>query len=571
MLVSTLADPRRLFADVRAVVIDEVHAFAGDDRGWHLLAVLERISRLAGRPLQRIGLSATVGNADELLAWLQGSNRLEGLNGKVIAPEVGSSAEVSMQLDFVGSEANAAKVISVLHTGEKRLVFADSRRTVETLSLQLRERGVETFVSHSSLSADVRRQAEAAFSTARDCVIVSTSTLELGIDVGDLDKVIQIGAPTSVASLLQRLGRTGRRPGTSRNMLCLATDDQQFLRACGLLLLWSEGYVEPIIPPPLPLHIAAQQLLGLTLQERRVTYGAWRDWFRGLSLAEAGDWSGIEEFLASTGHLDKDGDMLFIGPEAERKYGGIHYRDLMAVFTAEPEFLVFHGREEVGALDPMVFTRKSPEPRLVTLAGRGWAVTHVDWKRHRAYVEPSVRANDSRWHGFPQPLSYELCQAMRRVLLGDDPKGVLLTKRANQALNRLRAEYVNRVHRRYALVHQEDARVRWWTWAGAQANATIVAALAAADPQALAEDQSYGNEYVNLRGDATFGQILQTLSQFTSVGTSLPTPKPDKVALQRLKFSDLLPPEMALTTLGERLGDPRGMRKLLGFHVPKEA
>jgi ATP-dependent Lhr-like helicase len=74
MLISTRVDPRELFARVRAVVVDEVHAFAGDDRGWHLLAVLERLTRLAGRPLQRVGLSATVGNPAELLRWLQGSN-----------------------------------------------------------------------------------------------------------------------------------------------------------------------------------------------------------------------------------------------------------------------------------------------------------------------------------------------------------------------------------------------------------------------------------------------------------------------------------------------------------------
>ncbi|BCW18377.1 hypothetical protein NtRootA9_10850 [Arthrobacter sp. NtRootA9] len=292
-------------------------------------------------------------------------------------------------------------------------------------------------------------------------------------------------------------------------------------------------------------------------------YGAWRGWFGGLPLAEAGNWSGIEDFLASTGHLDKDGDMLFVGPEAERKYGGIHYRDLMAVFTAEPEFLVLHGREEVGALDPMVFTRKSPEPRLVTLAGRGWEVTHVDWKRHRAYVEPSTRASDSRWQGFPQPLSYELCQAMRRVLLGDDAKGVQLTKRADQALDRLRAEYASRVDMRHAVVTKEEARVRWWTWAGARANATVVAALRSTAPDALIEDQSYSNEYINLRSDATLHQVSQAMSVFSSQEAELPAPEPDKSALMRLKFSDLLPPNLAPFTLSQRLGDPVGARKLL--------
>ncbi|MFZ1410832.1 MAG: DEAD/DEAH box helicase [Micropruina sp.] len=277
MLVSTTIDPRALLSDVRAVVVDEVHAFAGDDRGWHLLTVLERLTRLTGRPLQRVGLSATVGNADELLDWLQGSSR--GLRpGRVIAPSADQARSPDMVLDFVGSLPNAATVIARLHPGEKRLVFADSRRTVEQLGVGLGELGVETYVSHSSLSVAERRRSEAAFAEGRDCVIVATSTLELGIDVGDLDRVLQVGAPATVASLLQRLGRTGRRPGTSRNMTVLAVEDDALLRAAGLLLLWSEGYVEPIHPPPHPAHIAAQQVLALALQERQIGRHTWQEW-----------------------------------------------------------------------------------------------------------------------------------------------------------------------------------------------------------------------------------------------------------------------------------------------------
>src|SRR5690606_34093205 len=197
-------------------------------------------------------------------------------------------------LDYVGSIDNAATVIDALHRGEKRLVFADSRRTVESLAEGLRERQTETFVSHSSLSVDERRRAEQAFAEARDCVIVSTSTLELGIDVGDLDRVIQVGAPMTVASLLQRLGRTGRRPGTSRNMLFLEADDGDLLRAAGLLLLWSEGFVEPVTPPPSPRHILAQQLLGITLQHRQVGSGNWSAQLGGLELGSPEDAGAIE-------------------------------------------------------------------------------------------------------------------------------------------------------------------------------------------------------------------------------------------------------------------------------------
>src|SRR5699024_3371534 len=130
MLVSTKVNPREHFANVRAIVVDEVHSFAGDDRGWHLLAVLERLEKLAGHPIQRIGLSATVANPDELLSWLQGSEA-GSRPASVVAPDVAAGAgrpPGEVTLDHVGSLDNASKVISMMHAGEKRLVFCESRR-----------------------------------------------------------------------------------------------------------------------------------------------------------------------------------------------------------------------------------------------------------------------------------------------------------------------------------------------------------------------------------------------------------------------------------------------------------
>src|SRR6185312_5270777 len=163
------------------------------------------------------------------------------------------------------------------------------------------------------LSADDRRRSEQAFADARDCVIVATSTLELGIDVGDLDRVIQIDAPGTVASFLQRLGRTGRRPGTHRNCLFLALSDRALLRAAGLLTLWARGYVEPVVPPPEPRHIAAQQLIALCLQEHRVGENLWAEWWNGLNPFGKSA-KPVARYLVEEGFLDRDGGMLFVGP-----------------------------------------------------------------------------------------------------------------------------------------------------------------------------------------------------------------------------------------------------------------
>ena len=181
------------------------------------------------------------------------------------------AATGEVELDYVGSaRATPPRSSPRLHRGEKRLVFCDSPAAVEELGAALRERGVTTFLSHASLSADERRRAEQAFAEARDCVIVATSTLELGIDVGDLDRVIQIDAPATVASFLQRLGRTGRRPGTTRNCLFLALDDDGACSARpGCCTCGARRWVEPVSRPPEPRHIVAQQLLALCLQERQ--------------------------------------------------------------------------------------------------------------------------------------------------------------------------------------------------------------------------------------------------------------------------------------------------------------
>ena len=318
MLISLKVSHESLFSGLRAVVVDEVHAFAGDDRGWHLLAVLERLTRVTGRPIQRIGLSATVGNPSELLGWLQGSGRGQR-PGVVVAPAARlgrlASPAGDVELDYVGSVSNAATVIASLHRGEKRLVFCDSRQLVEEIGAALRSLGVTTFLSHASLPLDERRRAEQAFAEARDCVIVATSTLELGVDVGDLDRVIQVNDPPSVAAFLQRTGRTGRRPGSRRNCLLLALNRGALLWSAGLLHLWGQGYVEPVVAPPEPRHIVAQQLLALCLQEHRIGSRLWVEAWNGLAPFDRSA-EPILRYLVEQGFIDQDGELLFVGPSA---------------------------------------------------------------------------------------------------------------------------------------------------------------------------------------------------------------------------------------------------------------
>ncbi|WP_432161663.1 DEAD/DEAH box helicase [Streptomyces tendae] len=567
MLVSTHVDHHSFFSGLHSVVVDEVHAFAGDDRGWHLLAVLERLARVADRPLQRVGLSATVGNPAELLDWLKGSEQARR-PGRVIAPDSGqrsSTAEGArpagdVELDYVGSVANAALVISALHRGEKRLVFCESRRTVEELGEQLRLRGVTTFLSHASLSVDERRQAESAFAEARDCVIVSTSTLELGIDVGDLDRVIQLDSPRTVAAFLQRLGRTGRRPGTSRNCLFLALDDDGLLASAALLLQWSRHWVEPVVPPPEPRHLVAQQLLALCLQEHQVGENLWQEWWGRLGPFGPGA-EPVVRHLVEQGYLDQDSGLLFIGPEAEQRYGHRHFMNLMAVFTAPPEFTVLNGRTEIGRTDPDLLTEKIEGPRRLLLAGRSWQVTHIDFRRQRCFVSPVDEGGRARWAGFgsERVLSFELARAARNVLLGEDPP-VRLTGRAAARLAEAREAHLEAVHPGGTVVtRRPDGDIHWWTWAGHRANATLAATLA----PVVSPQRSHAHR-IRLRDDVTVQEWSHAVAQARE---GLTLPEIDWRAVRGLKFAEALPARLAEATLAARTVDERGAGLTLGEPV----
>ncbi|WP_322761207.1 DEAD/DEAH box helicase [Frankia sp. Cr2] len=577
MLVSVNVDHRSFFSDLRAVVVDEIHSFAGDDRGWHLLAVVERLQRLVGRDVQRVGLSATVGNPQDLLRWLQGS-AAGRRPARVVAPQVrgmpalvpglgpgsGSGSvdppTADIELDYVGSVANAATVLAALHRGEKRLVFCDSKKLVEELGQALRQRGVTTFLSHASLSADERRRSEEAFAQARDCVIVATSTLELGIDVGDLDRVIQLDAPGTVASFLQRLGRTGRRPGAVRNCLFLVLSDGALLRAAGLLLLWGQHWVEPVVPPPQPRHIVAQQILALCLQENRVGDRSWSQEWNGLAPFDRGG-EPILGHLVRQGYLDTDSGMIFIGPEAERRFGHRHFSALTAVFTAAPEFSVLSGRDEIGRTDPVLLTEQVAGPRLLLLGGRSWRVTHIDWTHRRCYVEPADGGGKARWITFGMGgLSFWLTRAMREIMLGARPP-VAMTTRASRRLDAIGARHPDTVHARGTVIVRDDnGDVRWWTWAGYRANLTLTATLAdMADPLQRADEA-----FIRLRADLT-AQMWQAAT--ADAGERLCLPHVGEQALAGLKFSVALPARLAEATLAARLADLEGAGAVLAEPV----
>ncbi|HBE66558.1 MAG TPA: ATP-dependent helicase [Planctomycetaceae bacterium] len=552
MLVSSKIDHHRFFKNIRAVVIDEVHAFAGDDRGWHLLSVFARIAQIAKCDLQRIGLSATVGNPEEMLTWLaSGSQRPQ----KVVWPKGKGGEEPDVQLDFVGSLGNAAKVISLLHQGEKRLVFCDSRSRVEQLAVALRSYGVDTFVSHSSLGIDERRQAEEAFSQRQNCVIVSTSSLELGLDVGDLDRVIQIDAPSTVSSFLQRMGRTGRRQNTTRNYLFLATKDEGLLRAAALIELWLGGYVEPVQAPPCPYHILAQQLMALILQERGVGRSQWFSWVSSVpafSRMPEERVASLVEYMISKLLLWDDSGILSFAPEGEATFGRQNFMDLLSVFTSPPLFRVMSGQKELGYVHESTFYKKDDDgPPILALAGRSWKTSHLDWKRKIAHVEPTDQRGKSRWLGEGQMLNQAVCQSIRRILSSDD-NHKSWSNRASAQFAEIRDEFPWISSDATSLVLQPNGEIRWWTFAGGVANTLLADAL---------------KPSIDVKGD-NLSLVFPKANSLDEVSPLIMElnadnirPIPNIEAMENLKFSECLSGEHSMEVFSSRFDDPSALRQ----------
>ncbi|MBK9578950.1 MAG: DEAD/DEAH box helicase [Fibrobacteres bacterium] len=561
ILTSQTIRGQEVLSRVKVVIIDEVHAFAESDRGWHLLGILSRLERLSQAPIQRIGLSATVGNPEQIGKWLDGRGRdvpVLRTAGAPVVPEV--------LLDFVGSLDNAAIVIHKLHAGEKRLIFCDSRSRVEELASSLRALGTKTFVIHGSLSRDERALTERAFSEEKSCVIVATSALELGIDIGDLDRVIQIDSPGRVASFLQRMGRTGRRPGTQPNCLFLATGEDELLEAAGLLSLWQSGFVEPATPPASPRHLLAQQVMALGLQTRglqRAEIGPWLAAAQGLGAESPPLLEEIIEFALSSQILSENDGLLWLGREGEQTFGRKNFLDLLSVFLSEPQLKVFHGRQELGQVDQSLFLmqreilgKRGGESIVLTLGGRHWQVHSVQLKAKTIQVIPTDHRGKSRWLGNGRPTSFALSQAIRGVL-GEAEPSSRWSSRARKAMEQLQGQG-NAPTENEILANLHQDTLTLWTYAGHAGNLVLAQRLDALGLANVRSDR-YCVTCSWLESSAKLPAFLAD-----ALGSIEDTTAPliSDEMLTELKFAQCLSRRMAKDLLAERGVDSEANRWL---------
>jgi ATP-dependent Lhr-like helicase len=473
MLLSSQVPHQRLFSDLRAVVVDEIHAMAGLDRGAHLMSILERLAPLSRHDLQRVGLSATVGNPADILAWLQGTSRRPG---RVVNPRrQKSQKELGIRL-FHDRQA-LARSAAALAEGRKSLFFCQSRALTEEVAEKIRKRGTDVFVHHSSVSLEERVAAEERFHQGRNAVIVCTSTLELGIDVGNLDRILQANAPSTVSSFLQRMGRTGRRAGQRANTLFLCENSEVVLQAAALIELAREGRVESVEVQTRCWPVLVHQLLALALEHGAVSpEHCWNQ------LCRVPDFKDItrQEFDELVRHLVRE-EYLFpvdgklsMGDAAERAFGRKNFLELYAVFSTPQLYsVVTRGGKPLGSLEQNFVDKLVEKVTCFLLGGRAWVAELILHSESKVVVSPAPRGRKPSWGGYvPQFLGYELCQKMAEILASDAPIPYLDAPSA-AALGQMRAELGRSLRsQRWYEAKTPDGEYLW-TFAGGAVNLTL--------------------------------------------------------------------------------------------------
>lgn len=271
-ILLTSAGGRRMLGTVHTVIIDEIHAVIGNKRGAHLALSLERLRELTGKPLQRIGLSATQKPIDEVARFLVGSAEDASRCGII---DVGHARELDLGIELPQSPlepvmANEVwaeihdRLAGLIETHRTTIVFVSQRRLSERLARALSERLGKDAVTthHGSMSREMRHSAEQRLKSGALRCVVATSSLELGIDVGHIDLVCQIGSPRAIGAMLQRAGRSGHFLGGIPKARVFPTSRDDLLETLALLSAMKRGMLDAVSIPEAPLDVLAQQLIA---------------------------------------------------------------------------------------------------------------------------------------------------------------------------------------------------------------------------------------------------------------------------------------------------------------------
>lgn len=518
LLVRRGKEVARLFLSLRYVVVDEMHVFLDDPRGKQLQSILHRIDLVGGARPVRVGLSATLADEQAARAFLRPLNPSQvevlppGPGGPPIKLQLrGYTSPASFRFSQQAREEEErawvdptemaiARHLFETHRGHRSLIFAGARGVVESVTVRLSEMGEaagvpeEFFAHHGNLSREHRENAEQRMKDrSRPASIVCTTTLELGIDVGEIEAVSQLGTGHTVSGMRQRLGRSGRRPGQAAVMRVYIREAEltdtthpidalraQAVQAIAMLNLMLRKWNEPPEQGRLHLSTLLHQIMALIGQRGGATATeAWDILVRSGTFASV-DVALFKRLLQrmgdpKTGLLEQAADgMLLPGPAGERL---LESRDIFSVFVSPEEYKVIaEGGQAIG----QVPSNSGFIPgEMLILAGRRWRIVEVDAPRRELSVRPAKGGRPPIFGGPLGPPSDGVVDEMRRVW-EDLSIPAYLDATAKQLLVEARTTY-DQLGLRHSLVARREGQLLLFPWVGERKQQALVLALTRAE------------------------------------------------------------------------------------------
>ena len=431
----------KMFSDLRYVIIDEVHHFMRDSRGIQVLCLLERLQRITGTAPRRIGLSATLGDLGLAQSWLStGSGRdcmapvTDEKSGSIrlFVHRFVKAQDGDESLADSGDRAHFEYLFKMT-LDKKTIVFANSREEIEFIMANLREIAIKNKapdvyrVHHGNVSAQLREQAEDEMKISEDKIVTgATVTLELGIDIGSLDQAVQIGAPATVSSFAQRLGRCGRR-GQIPELLFTFVEDVQataadklgpinwsFLRLIAIIELYTKKrWIEPIPPQRHPYSLLYHQTMSCLKSNGELSPASLAQEILSLeSFREISqdDYRLLLNHLVETEHVQPtEQGGLIIGRAGEKIVNHFHF---YTVFIVPEYYLVKDENKPIGTVDKVY-----PAGMRVSLAGITWETVAVNEKSKVIFVKRVGGISVVDWDvDFESELHTVLVRTVRDVL-----------------------------------------------------------------------------------------------------------------------------------------------------------
>ncbi|QJD95704.1 DEAD/DEAH box helicase [Mucilaginibacter robiniae] len=478
MFVNAPQHIAHLFGNLEFVIIDEIHAFAGTDRGLQLRAILSRLKFDMKRPFRVVGLSATIGDfqqVKQLTADMENTTVLRDIRAKEM-----SATFKFFEMDGADLPQELIDDVYMETRQQQVLAFPNSRGRAEELAVRLkkvadRQNGHPYYFSHhSSVNRELREYIEHFVKENRryPFLIACTSTLELGIDIGSVDRVLQIDAPHSIASLVQRTGRSGRTEGVQSNLLCYATGPWSLLQSLACLQLYREEFIEPAVDSRFAYDILLHQLLSTIKQLAGCTLPALMQRLKAIEVFDDIDEQTrlqIMQFLIDTDMLERLGQELIIGVEGERV---VNSKDFYSVFKSEPNYRVVHQDKTIGEI-PLLSIIAVDEN--ILLAAKIWKVLDIDQKAKKISVQPTKDGRKPKFFGSGGDLHSRVREKMLELLLQEQTV-TELDEAAMEALRQLRDDFSHYQiedlqYDRPVLI--KDGSVTWYSFQGSKINRTL--------------------------------------------------------------------------------------------------